>query len=471
VARQVGIRFALASRLAAATAIAIAAGTILAILLGRAYPEAGAGAAVVIALGAAIVGGGAIWRYGRRTATEIDRLAAIARAFGRAEGRAIHLEGSDREVSDLASALHDSMERSARQIAALQVDRDRLQAILMVMDDGVIVVGLHLEVILMNRAAASLLDATPAPGQYLIEVVHDHEVFEVVRQAAVQRIGRAEPVRLSSSGRELMISAAPMTGGGSALLIVRDITDVRRAETIRRDFATNVSHELKTPIASLKALVETLEEGAFEDPTAARDFLARMHVEVDQLAQMVQEILDLARIESGRAQMVFAPRPPESLVASAVHRLAQQAVRAGIDLRVAPTPNLPEVRVDTTRLEGALVNLIHNALKFTEPGGRVVVSAASASGEKPSMIRFSVEDSGCGIAAADLPRIWERFYKADRSRSSSGTGLGLAIVKHVAQAHGGTVGVRSAVGEGSTFWIDVPAREHAESRTPPIAVT
>ncbi len=470
-ARQVGTRFALASRLAATTAIAIFAGTILAILIGRAYPEGGAIAGVVGALAAATLGGAAIWRYGRRTAIEIDHLASTARASRGVGAPVFDRDWSDREVDDLASALRDLIERSESQIAALHVDRDRLQAILTVMDDGVIVVGARLEVILMNRAAASLLDATPAPGQYLIEVVHDHEVFEVARQAAVQRVGRAEPVRLSSSGRELMISAAPMTGGGSALLIVRDITDVRRAETIRRDFATNVSHELKTPIASLKALVETLEEGALEDPTAARDFLARMHVEVDQLAQMVQEILDLARIESGRAQMVFTPRPPESLVESAVRRLAQQAVRAGIDLRIAPTPDLPDVRVDTTRLEGALVNLIHNALKFTEPGGRVVVAAARASADGPPAVRFSVEDSGCGIAAADLSRIWERFYKADRSRSSSGTGLGLAIVKHVAQAHGGTVGVRSTVGQGSTFWIDVPAHEHVESRTPPIAVT
>jgi two-component system phosphate regulon sensor histidine kinase PhoR len=190
-----------------------------------------------------------------------------------------------------------------------------------------------------------------------------------------------------------------------------------------------------------------------DDPPAAREFLQRMHVEVDGLAQIVQEILDLSRIESGRARMSFAAVLVADLVEAAVGRLRAQADRGGVALEVAVPAGLPTVRADATRIEGAIINLVHNAIKFTPPGGRVEVRAER---ESDAELRVQVADTGAGVPPEELPRLFERFYKSDRSRASSGTGLGLAIVKHAVQAHGGRVGAESRLGEGSTFWFTLP---------------
>jgi two-component system phosphate regulon sensor histidine kinase PhoR len=365
----------------------------------------------------------------------------------------------------MASRLRDVIE-------SLSTDRGRLSAVLAVMDDGVALVDRQERVILMNRAAADLMAIDPrvvgetdsqtgtlVRPRRLIELAPDHELHELTRQAIQKRHTRRELVRLSPSGRHLRITATPMRGGGAAvLLLAQDVTEIRRAETIRRDFAANVSHELKTPIASLKALVETLEDGALDDPPAAHEFLGRMHVEVDGLAQLVQELLDLARIESGRTRMTFERHDVAGLLGSA-DRLRPQADRAGVALEVAPDPDLPPVRADAARVESALINLVHNAIKFTPPGGRIAVRATRAEVDGQPCVRLSVTDTGVGIPAADLPRLFERFYKADKSRASSGTGLGLAIVKHIVQAHGGQVGAESEVGKGSTFWFTLGLAE------------
>jgi two-component system phosphate regulon sensor histidine kinase PhoR len=230
------------------------------------------------------------------------------------------------------------------------------------------------------------------------------------------------------------------------------LTRVRRLETVRRDFISNVSHELRTPLASLKALTETLQQGALEDPPAARRFLGRIETEVDALTQMAQELLELTRIESGQVPLEFIAAAPQDLLASAVERMRAQAERAGVGLRTECPSGLPEVRTDPPRLEQVLVNLIHNAVKFTRPGGEVVLSAQLA-GE---FVCFSVRDTGVGISADDLPRIFERFYKADRARSGGGTGLGLSICRHLVEAHGGRIWAESEEGRGSTFYFTLP---------------
>jgi len=223
-------------------------------------------------------------------------------------------------------------------------------------------------------------------------------------------------------------------------------------ETVRRDFVSNISHELRTPLASLKALSETLRDGALEDPPAARRFIDRMEVEVDALAQMVQELLELSRIESGQVPMRLAPASLADVIVPAVERLRPQAERAGIDLAVEIDAEAPVVLADVERIQQVVTNLVHNAIKFTPVGGSVWVRAATRSDEA---VVF-VQDTGAGIAADDLPRIFERFYKADRARAGGGTGLGLAIARHIVQAHGGEVGVESVEGRGSTFRFTLP---------------
>jgi two-component system phosphate regulon sensor histidine kinase PhoR len=239
---------------------------------------------------------------------------------------------------------------------------------------------------------------------------------------------------------------------GGSLLLVQDLTRVRRLEKVRRDFISNISHELRTPLASLKALTETLRDGALADPKAAPRFLERIEIEVDVLTQMAQELLDLTLIESGQVPLDLVSVSPSKLLVSAVDRMHAQAERAGLILKVNDCSDLPPVLADAARLEQVLVNLIHNALKFTEPGGHVELSASV---ETP-FIRFAVQDSGVGIPQDELERVFERFYKADRARSGGGTGLGLSITRHIVEAHRGLIWVESIEGRGSTFYFTIP---------------
>jgi two-component system phosphate regulon sensor histidine kinase PhoR len=214
---------------------------------------------------------------------------------------------------------------------------------------------------------------------------------------------------------------------------------------------SNLSHELRTPLASLKALAETLQEGALDDPPAARRFVDQIQIEVDALTQMVNELLELSRIESGRFSLDRSPVESADLLHSAARRMQVQVERAHLTLRVESADDLPKVEVDSQRLEQVLVNLIHNAVKFTRPGGEVVLCAEPA----PGGVRFAVKDTGVGIPADEVSRIFERFYRVDKSRTGSGTGLGLSIAKHIVEAHGGKIWAESTEGEGSTFYFTI----------------
>jgi two-component system phosphate regulon sensor histidine kinase PhoR len=222
---------------------------------------------------------------------------------------------------------------------------------------------------------------------------------------------------------------------------------------VRRDFVSNISHELRTPLAGLKALVDTLRDGALEDPQAAERFLNRMDAEVDAVTQMVQELLQLSRLESGQAPLRLVPTPVSDVLVKPIERLRPQAERAELDVTVVLPPLLPMVLADAERVQQVVTNLVHNAIKFTPVGGTLTVSARS----EGDQVVVSVSDTGVGITPDDLPRIFERFFKADRARSGGGTGLGLAIAKHVVQGHGGHIWVESTEGKGSTFFFSLPA--------------
>jgi two-component system phosphate regulon sensor histidine kinase PhoR len=214
----------------------------------------------------------------------------------------------------------------------------------------------------------------------------------------------------------------------------------------------NVSHELRTPLASIRALADTLESGALEDPDVSLDFVQRIVKEVDRLTILVDELLDLARLESGRLALRRQAVAPADLIASGVERLKPQIERAGLSLTLDVPEDLPPVLADRARIEQVMLNLIHNAIKFTPAGGTITISGDNLG----SHVRVQVIDTGQGIPEAELPRIFERFYKSDRSRRTEGTGLGLAISKHIIQAHSGQIWVSSRHGEGSTFSFSLP---------------
>jgi two-component system phosphate regulon sensor histidine kinase PhoR len=303
-----------------------------------------------------------------------------------------------------------------------------------------------------------------AVGRSFVQVVRDHELADHLESSLRAPDGRPRSrIVEAGPGRRalrVVITTVPNRGERQALVIQQDHTELRRLERVRRDFVANVSHELRTPLASLKALVETLEGGALDDPTAARDFLARMHVEVDGLVQLVEELLALSRLEDGRADLRPTSTPVAELVGRAVERLRPQADRAGVALAADVPADLPPVLADPARVQQVIMNLVHNAVKFTPPGGSIRVTADRWNGQ----VAVRVIDTGVGIDAEDLPRIFERFYKADRSRASTGTGLGLAIAKHLVLAHGGRIWAEShGLGQGSTFTFTLPVAPAAAS--------
>ena len=331
----------------------------------------------------------------------------------------------------------------------------RLVAALNSIGDAVVAVDLAGTVVFANTAATQAFGGSGSglEGNPFVWMLADEQVLEALRSSREE--GRREVRLIERSGKQyFQVTTAPILDGGAwaALVVFHDITDVRRVEAMRRDFVANVSHELRTPLAAVKSVIETLQSGALEDPEVARDFLDRADTEVDRLVRMVEELLELSRIESGDSPLVAVPLDIGRVVRDAAGRLRPQAEKQGLELDVDVGPDLPMVQGDAEHLERVVVNLVHNALKFTPSGGSVVVRAAAANGA----VRVEVSDTGAGILPEDLTRVFERFYKADRSRESGGTGLGLAVARHTVEAHGGTIEAASKPGKGSTFAFTLP---------------
>ncbi len=385
------------------------------------------------------------WRYYdlKRRVDEYARLVRIAPET---------LPTDIKQIENLSNAIASLKTTFDLQLSTLDSDNARLSTVLEQLTDGVIIVDANGFIQFANPAAQKLFEISDAPGHSVTEVVRNHQLVDAWRRCQQTNEMQSESVELPSRHQFLQLIAIPDTHASGSLILVQDLTRVRRLETVRRDFISNISHELRTPLASLKALTETLQSGALADPDAGPRFLGRINAEVDALTQMAQELLDLSRIESGQVELILAPLAPKSLVTSAADRMRMQAERAGLKLSIKCEDGLQNIRADRSRLEQVLVNIIHNAVKFTKPGGEIVLEAGSASGG----VRFAVRDSGIGIPAESLSRIFERFYRVDKSRTGSGTGLGLSISKHIIEAHGGKIWAESDEGRGSIFYFVIP---------------
>ena len=369
-----------------------------------------------------------------------------------------NLPADMRDIEELQSAVDFLVSSFDLQLSTLNAEHARLAAVLDQMTDGVLIVDSQGRIQFANPASKKLFETVDPINRSIVEVVRHHQLVEAWRRCQQTNELQSESVEVPARRQFLQLVVIPDTHTSGSLLLVQDLTRVRRLETVRRDFISNISHELRTPLASLKALTETLQNGALSDPEAGPRFLSRIVTEVDALTQMTQELLDLSRIESGQVGLNLAPISPKNLLASADDRMKLQAERAGLTLCVECPDDLPMVRADQTRLEQVLVNLIHNAVKFTRPGGQVTLLAESITSGVPfgDGIRFGVKDTGIGIPSDDVSRIFERFYRVDRSRSGSGTGLGLSIARHIVEAHGGKIWVDSIEGQGSTFFFTIP---------------
>jgi len=360
------------------------------------------------------------------------------------------------EIGELADAFNVTSTQLHRQIEALEGEQKKISAVLKEMTDGVIIVDNTGTIQLINPAIISLLNiniSTPI-GSSIAEVLRHHQFVELWRHARKTREHQSTILELSSPRLYLHCNAIPLDHvlPGSTLLLIHNLTRQRYLETVRQDFISNLSHELRTPIASLKALTETLQQGALEDTAVAKRFLQQMETEVDALGHMVLEFLELSRIESGQVPLKLATVSPYFILKQANDRLQIQAERSGLTIDIDCPPDLPDVLADLPRIEQAVVNLLHNSIKFTPSGGRITLRAAHQS----DMVIISIIDTGIGIHPDDLPRIFERFFKADRARAGGGTGLGLAIARHMVEAHGGKIWATSIEYQGSTFSFSIP---------------
>jgi len=346
------------------------------------------------------------------------------------------------------------------QLATLDAEQAKGRTILDGMVEGVIVLDARGRLLLVNPAARTILGvgADHVEGRPLLEVVRQKELADLAETTRLtSAVARAElelppPVSRTVAAHAAPLAFAPGTSG--VLVVLHDVTELRRLERVRTEFVANVSHELRTPLTCIKGYLETLLDGAVEEPAHARRFLQVANVHAERLGRLVGDLLDLSNLESGRATLTLEVLDLSAMVEEVEGMFASRAAEQGLRL-INAVPVDCRVRADGDRLTQILVNLVDNALKFTETGGEVRVTAVQP---RLGVVEVQVRDTGAGIPSTDLPRITERFYRVDRTRSRElgGTGLGLAIVKHLVHAHGGELWIESVLGQGSTVRFTLP---------------
>ena len=326
--------------------------------------------------------------------------------------------------------------------------------LLSLVEDGIFVLDRHREVRYMNAAAARIFDSHVESGSSstFIEIVRDYECDALVRKC--QETGSVLSASVKTRGKNLYldIMVSPDAGTQDLIVIIRDLTEKHHLEEIRRDFISNVSHEFRTPISSIRLIAETLIDNPPSDREVFNDFLCRIKTEAEKLTRMTDELTDLSMIEQREAVLNKDSLQIAGLVRQAVARLQPQVDKKGLTMKTEIGDDLPALVMDRFRIEQVLLNLVYNAVKFTPPGGSITISVQKKGGE----ILVSVSDTGIGIPNEELPRVFERFYKVNRARDDEGSGLGLAISRHIISAHGGKIWAESEEGKGSVFFFTLP---------------
>jgi two-component system phosphate regulon sensor histidine kinase PhoR len=404
---------------------------------------------------------GAAFLLARRFARPLAELNNGAKRLADGDlGYRIRVSGN-REHAALADTINVMSGRLAGMFDLLEHDKEQLRAILSGMVEGVIAVDERGRVVFANDRAGKLLGFEPlAVGkQPLFDVAREAGFREIVEKGlAASDAHREELEWRGPPARTLAVYVSRFPGHGmpGAVVVLHDTTDVRQAERMRQDFVANVSHELKTPLTVIKSSVEALTDGAVEEPEARDMFLGQVTREADRLHALIQDLLSLARIESGNLALEAKSVALGREITDCVERHHARAEGKTLTMVEKPPADAREVMVwaDPDALRQVLDNLVDNAIKYTPNGGRITVRWNAT----PDAIVFEVEDTGVGIPQEDLPRVFERFYRVDkaRSRSMGGTGLGLSIVKHLVQAMKGQVRVASTVGKGTTFRVSLP---------------
>jgi two-component system phosphate regulon sensor histidine kinase PhoR len=414
---------------------------------------------------------GAIAMLMSRTYTDrVERLREFSRRVAEGDFRPLPADGTGDTLEALGSSLNQTAARLDRTIRTLTEERNLSSAILGSMVEGVAVVNGAERLVFTNPGFASILglDIPPVAGSALLEVVRQTELIEAVRRVLAGE-PRVEAEIATGTLRQHFFAAtvASVRAGetSGAVIVLHDITELRKLERIRRDFVANVSHEFRTPLTAIQGFAETLIAGALDDPENRVRFLNIILEHARRLARLTEDLLKLSQMDADRLELEIRPVKVTQLIEScyetARHRAAEKELTLALDL----SDRLPDVVGDARRLQEVLQNLLDNAIQYTLPGGKIVLTA----GMKNDEVVFTVSDTGIGIPTADQPRIFERFYRVDaaRSREAGGTGLGLAIAKHLVEVHGGRIWVESEIGAGSKFYFSVPLFDPERSAARP----
>ncbi|AQT69521.1 Alkaline phosphatase synthesis sensor protein PhoR [Anaerohalosphaera lusitana] len=416
-------------------------------------------ASIIIAFAAAIVSLG----ISRRITLPLEKLREGANRFAQGDFSHTLPHAHAYEIDALVTAMNRMAKDLDSRIKTMIRQHNEQQAILSSMAEAVIAVDNNQQIISINEAAEKMLniDKTDANDRRLSEVVRNPMLNDYIQTALTEETHVEGPLTLHDTGleRHLRVQGTLLRDAHNkkigAVVVLNDITQIRRLERVRKDFVANVSHELKTPVTSIKGFIETLLDGALDDPEDAARFIKIIERQTNRLNHIIQDLLTLSRIEeqTERTSIEVVPANIKGLLSTAAQLCQLRASEKNVEIKLDCENDLI-APVNPSLLEQALVNLIDNAIKYSPQDDTVTVNAH----QDQNNIVFSVSDNGCGIKAKYLPRLFERFYRVDkaRSRKLGGTGLGLAIVKHISQAHGGTVSVESTPDIGSTFTITIP---------------
>jgi two-component system, OmpR family, phosphate regulon sensor histidine kinase PhoR len=396
----------------------------------------------------------------RSTSRRIRSLKEFAARMAAGDFRPLNAAPDGSALERLAVALNQSAASLNASISMLTDERNRSAAILGSMIEGVAVISADERIIFSNAAFSRILgldEVHQIEGRPLLEVARQSDLLAAIKMALSGQEQVTSEIAVGTvRPRSFAVTAAPVQASShkGAVLVLHEITDLRRLERVRQDFVANVSHEFRTPLTAIQGFAETLLSGALEDPANRRRFVEIIREHATRLARLTEDLLKLSRIEAGQLKLEFRPVSVAPLIESCVETAHLKAVPRQLALRVSLPEALPPVRGDSNSLQEVLQNLLDNALQYTPAGGNIDVSAACSDGR----VIVTVADTGIGIPQVEQERIFERFYRVDaaRSREAGGTGLGLSIARHIMEAHGGTLWVESAVGEGSRFHFSIP---------------
>ncbi len=389
----------------------------------------------------------------------VNRIISVSSRFAQGDFSRRIFQGSNDEIGRLAATLNKMAQDIEEKIREVATKNQHLEAIFNSMIEGVIVTDEKSRVISINHAIEELFDSKRAAveGKFFLEGIRNSEISELINSAMVNSRSVSKEISLVMPAQKVVqVNVSPISEGDKvtgSVAVIHDITGIRQLEAMRRDFVANVSHELKTPLTSIKGFVETLLEGALEDRENSVNFLGIINNHVDRLNTLINDLLELSYIESKDAVLEMKDFDLYVLAGEVVSGFKSLSKKRKVEFRNELQSGLV-VCADKSRIEQVLVNLIDNAVKYNKEGGLVRIYSESEAGT----IKIVIEDSGCGIPQKDIPRIFERFYRVDkaRSRQLGGTGLGLSIVKHIVELHAGSVGVESTEGLGSRFWFILP---------------